>query len=67
MRKLRLDLETLRVESFAVDGAEDGGRGTVVGHQVTRTCPPTLQICVTHDVVCLTNNLSCRISCRVCV
>jgi hypothetical protein len=33
MRKLRMDLEQLRVDSFSTDGAE--GRGTVNGHGLT--------------------------------
>ena len=57
-RKLRLDLDTLRVESF-VATEEDGGRGTVRGHgsytvapypSCARTCgasppPPSEDFC----------------------
>ena len=71
MRKLELDVDALEVESFATGPAEqaDAG-GTVRAHQQTLAftcgCPGTLEICVTHDVVCLTNNLSCRLTCCAC-
>lgn len=32
MKKLKLDLDTLRVQSFATSAAKDGARGTVRGH-----------------------------------
>lgn len=45
MTKLRLDVERLRVDSFATAPAEQEERGTVRGHQVTQVrtqclCPP---------------------------
>jgi hypothetical protein len=71
MRKLELDVGALEIESFATGPAEraDAG-GTVHAHQPTLGftcgCPGTLEICVTDDVTCLTNNLSCRVTCRTC-
>ncbi|HEU0015983.1 MAG TPA: hypothetical protein VFQ45_20060 [Longimicrobium sp.] len=71
MRKLELDMDALEVESFTTGPAEvaDAG-GTVRAHQRTLAftcgCPGTLEICVTDDVVCLTSNLSCRVTCRAC-
>lgn len=37
-RKLNLDPDGLRVDSFATDDA-DGGQGTVRGHAATELCP----------------------------
>lgn len=34
MNKLRLDLDTLHVQSFATSAAKGGDRGTVRGHSV---------------------------------
>lgn len=50
-RKIRLDMETLRVASFDT-GAADGERdGTVHGHQNTRR-PTCAQTCFSCDVGC---------------
>lgn len=44
MKKLRLNLDRLAVESFAT-GADDGGKGTVRGLQDTEcSCQPTCGI-----------------------
>ena len=51
MRKLRLELDRLTVETFDPDGLEDGGEGTVLAHAATlnpRSCGGTCnltQIC----------------------
>lgn len=44
MRKIRLESETLRVESFTSDNVSLDLGGTVNAHGlVTQTCPPTRQ------------------------
>jgi hypothetical protein len=35
MKKLKLDLETLRVEAFAVEPGDLGGEGTVFGNSTS--------------------------------
>ncbi|HEU0301322.1 MAG TPA: hypothetical protein VFR37_17790 [Longimicrobium sp.] len=42
MKKLRLDCEELRVESFPTNPAADERAGTVRGHAATPTCTATL-------------------------
>ncbi len=44
MKKLHLDLETLRIDSFATD-APGSGRGTVAAHALLTNTRPT---CVYH-------------------
>lgn len=39
MRKLKLDPESLRVDTFPVAAAPAPGRGTVAAHEATTTCP----------------------------
>jgi len=50
MHKIRLEIETLNVESFAPGGAASSARGTVDAHAPTRTCPPAtgMTLCVTN-------------------
>jgi hypothetical protein len=38
MRKMKLEIDRLVVESFAIKDADTGGRGTVHGNAVTRFC-----------------------------
>jgi hypothetical protein len=45
MRKLKLDLATLRVESFAADGAESGRGGTVQAQSFVPTGDPFATSC----------------------
>ncbi|HYH83007.1 MAG TPA: hypothetical protein VEX86_24645 [Longimicrobium sp.] len=40
MRKIRLELDTLRVESFTASDEASAVRGTVDAHAPTRNCPP---------------------------
>jgi hypothetical protein len=61
MRKTRLRIGDLRVESFATAGEGKAARGTVVGREdtvlcLTPECPPSVEPCVTHDLACLTRN-----------
>lgn len=44
MKKLTLNLETLKVETFAVAGTREGARGTVLGAEALLTGPAN---CVT--------------------
>jgi hypothetical protein len=60
MRKLRLELDELEVETFEAVARDGGGRGTVMGLQptpgcVTGLCPPSVNPCVTRDTACLTD------------
>jgi hypothetical protein len=50
MRKIRLDAETLDVESFAASDEAPGLRGTVDAHALaTRNCPATgMTFCETN-------------------
>jgi hypothetical protein len=52
MRKLRLELDALRVESFPTDGPDAGARGTVRGADMLRT----------REAYC-TNGETCKTSC----
>jgi len=55
MKKLRLELDAVRVESFATAGAGAGApRGTLRGHEaaVTRECPTNF--CATVPLLCET-------------
>ncbi|MDB4952118.1 MAG: hypothetical protein JWM27_4767 [Gemmatimonadetes bacterium] len=57
MAKMKLDMDTLVVDSFATDEA-DGGRGTVVGHEATFRCGTTDQ-CTANSCGAGTCALSC--------
>lgn len=58
MRKLKLNPEALRVESFAPDDRAPGARGTVNAHApATRNCPPD-----TGMTFCETN-CDCTLGC----
>lgn len=52
MRKIRLDLDTLRVDSFVASGGERDARGTVNAHDAptrNQTCPATgMTFCETN-------------------
>ncbi|HEY0015690.1 MAG TPA: hypothetical protein VGC13_05205 [Longimicrobium sp.] len=50
MKKLRLNLDTLRVESFSTDRADHPG-GTVRGYDYTSDCPSEMAGC-TANVYC---------------
>ena len=59
MRKLRLEMDDLRVETFETLPAEPRAGGTVYARQVTRDCftpgcPPSVNPCVTRDLACFT-------------
>ena len=65
MRKLKLDVEMLAVESFAVDPEEARGQGSVKGHS---NSPPftVLEPTICEDASCKwtqCNNLSCFAQC----
>lgn len=46
MRKIRLDADTLRVDSFAASDDAADARGTVAAHGLaTRNCPATGNTC----------------------
>lgn len=54
MKKLKLDVGELRVETFPVVAAH-GPRGTVAGCAATTTCPPPSEIhslCHTCEIYC---------------
>jgi hypothetical protein len=57
MRKIQLDMESLAVESFAIDAAGAEKRGTVRGRADSDECvgPPSEAECVsfTGDLKCL--------------
>lgn len=38
MRKMKLDVDQLAVESFSMKNEDTGARGTVHGNQITRFC-----------------------------
>ena len=55
MKKLKLDLVDLRVETFPAVAATDGPRGTVAGHENTTNCPPPSEWhswCPTCEIWC---------------
>ena len=58
MNKVRLDVETLVVESFDTVPAEKAERGTVLGHARTDRFCQTSQICPISD-----DDPTCMISC----
>ena len=66
MKKLRLDLDKLRVESFATDGT-DADQGTVFGHESEgcRQIPPGL-IHKTHQDSCFVASCNPNGSCFAC-
>ena len=62
MRKLKLDPDALRVDSF--DPAEpEGGEGTVFGGQIAPTQLSCAGTCVTCAASCFTCQLSCNQTC----
>lgn len=67
MRKIRLDIEDLVVESFGpADGK--GGKGTVHGHDATRLAgcgPSELSNCATCLEGCPADTMTCYFSCRM--
>lgn len=59
--KLKLNLDTLSVDSFDTGEMPDVGRGTVQAHQMTRACntrtpfrqlPSINRPCITDEVEC---------------
>ncbi|HST57585.1 MAG TPA: hypothetical protein VLK84_02785 [Longimicrobium sp.] len=38
MRKMKLDIDQLAVDSFSIKDGDTDGRGTVHGNQITRFC-----------------------------
>ncbi|HEX2077005.1 MAG TPA: hypothetical protein VHG08_04825 [Longimicrobium sp.] len=67
MRKLRMDLDQLRVESFVTDDAGGANGGTVFGHESEgcRQIPPGL-IRKTHDNSCFVASCNGNGSCFDC-
>ena len=68
MRKLKLDLDSLDVQSFATD-KETPASGTVQGHITGEVCPPrtdwdTCGTCETWDQYTCWE--TCYASCRTC-
>ncbi|HEX6037673.1 hypothetical protein [Longimicrobium sp.] len=59
MKKLRLSLDELHVESFDTRTGADARRGTVPAHMAT-----TPDVCVTDPNYCLSDNYS---ECRSCI
>lgn len=57
MKKLRLHLEALRVDTFATTPESDRGRGTVDGHQESGFCTP----------ICTFNLTDVTKTCKSCV
>ena len=55
MRKMKLDIDQLAVESFSIKDGDTDGRGTVHGNQITRFC--------SFQSGCDTCQLSCNGSC----
>ena len=72
MAKLRLDLEAIRVESFAAS-AEEADAGTVNGHAGSaplNTCAGqrTCYISYCNDSACIDSCLeTCKITCGACI
>jgi hypothetical protein len=62
MKKIRLDLERLEVESFVADDGAGGARGTVHGRGLTQHgCQNTANGCSSIPNPCFcTDALSCR-------
>jgi hypothetical protein len=62
MKKIRLELDRLRVESFVADGETDGARGTVHGRGLTQLgCQNTYNGCSSIPNPCFcTEALSCQ-------
>jgi hypothetical protein len=55
MKKLKLDLGELRVETFPAIAVDDASRGTVAGYADTYTCPPPSEWhswCPTCEIWC---------------
>lgn len=66
MKKLKLDVETLAVDSFRITGPSHGHRGTVRGNEPTYTCRTWEASCNTLGLTCAYSCAdvpSCRISC----
>lgn len=69
MKKLRLELDALRVESFDTAGGA-GGRGTVQGHNVTYgeswdwPCEPVDSDYTADPAQCQTQAYTCAASCN---
>lgn len=54
MKKLKLDLGELRIETFPTVAAGDRARGTVAGCAITTNCPPSEvhSLCHTCEIYC---------------
>jgi hypothetical protein len=68
MRKIRLDVENLMVESFSTDGGEEKKVGTVHGHAFTEWegCVVSgMSDCATCDGGCPRDTMTCFASCRM--
>jgi len=61
MRKLKLDLDRLSVESFDANGSEGAQRGTVEAHSIV--CNSFIDTCGTCDPSCA-SCVSCYNSCN---
>ncbi len=60
MKKLKLDLDQLEVQSFETTKQQDQGRGTVYGHGVL-TCG-----CTQGEETCAASCQSCQATCIEC-
>ncbi|HEX6751007.1 MAG TPA: hypothetical protein VF092_27205 [Longimicrobium sp.] len=69
MRKIRLDLDDLAVESFRTADGGEKKAGTVRGYDVTQFagCPPPSEYsdCATCLEGCPADTLTCMASCRM--
>jgi len=61
MKKLRLDIDALKVESFDPTADQDPLRGTVDGRQIE---PPPISVRISECFRCLETQNSCFISCN---
>jgi hypothetical protein len=65
MRKLKLDIDALRVDSFAVTSSAGGQRGTVRGFHTTTTEPITQPVPYTEDLRCDTGGGGGSLGCPI--
>ncbi|HEX8906698.1 MAG TPA: pinensin family lanthipeptide [Longimicrobiaceae bacterium] len=63
--KLRLELDNLRVESFATQEGDESSRGTIRGH-VSWLCPDTTTPSDTDCTDCFATEIPCPTGATVC-
>lgn len=66
MRKMKLDIDQLSVESFSIKAGDTDGRGTVHGHAVTRLCSAFNSCAPDHDTCAFSCDGSCVNGQQVC-